>query len=247
MEKRNRVPFQKRTNSMIPTHDMGKKLKDPWKNKMKAEDWMNFIVTASVEALEGLIDDRVLAIWKNFRKGFMIHTQKKVITPEDRNEAKCAFFQVGVGCEQLKWEKMMTLATHQIAIEADWQISDTGPIRESMGAWIERLCFRVVEPTKRMAICARPDMAAIRYILMRHLLLCYEDQVPNIAAYIPPSKRLKHGKQDTVWGAARFLGNGVAYDFTKEEECHMKTFLKKENKNFDSIQVQRKENRLIFS
>jgi len=62
---------------------------------------MNFIVTASVEALEGLIDDRVLAIWKNFRKGFMIHTQKKVITPEDRNEAKCAFFQVGVGCEQV--------------------------------------------------------------------------------------------------------------------------------------------------
>jgi len=44
----------------------------------------------------------------------------------------------------------MTLATHQIAIEADLQISDTGPIRESMGAWIERLCFRVVEPTKRM-------------------------------------------------------------------------------------------------
>jgi len=63
------------------------------------------------------------------------------------------FFQVGVGCEQLKWEKMMTLATHQIAIEADLQISDTGPIRESMGAWIERLCFRVVEPTKSGYLC----------------------------------------------------------------------------------------------
>jgi len=51
---------------------------------------------------------------------------------------------------KINWEKMLTLATHQIAVEADRQISKTGPIRESLGAWIERLCFRVVEPTKRM-------------------------------------------------------------------------------------------------
>jgi len=141
MEKKNRLIFQKRILAMIPTHDMGKKLKDPWKNKMKAEDWMNFIVTASVEALDGLVDDRVLSIWKNFQKGFNIHTQRKLITPEDRNDAKTALFQVGVGCEEITWEKMLTLATHQIAVEADRQISKTGPIRESLGAWIERLCF----------------------------------------------------------------------------------------------------------
>jgi len=35
MEKKNRLIFQKRILAMIPTHDMGKKLKDPWKNKMK--------------------------------------------------------------------------------------------------------------------------------------------------------------------------------------------------------------------
>jgi len=62
---------------------------------------MNFIVTASVEALDGLVDDRVLSIWKNFQKGFNIHTQRKLITPEDRNDAKTALFQVGVGCEEV--------------------------------------------------------------------------------------------------------------------------------------------------
>ena len=43
----------------------------------------------------------------------------------------------------------MTLATHQIVVEADHQINSTGPIKESMGWWVERMCKTCVEPTSR--------------------------------------------------------------------------------------------------
>jgi len=38
----------------------------------------------------------------------------------------------------------MTLGTHQILIEMDHQVDYTGPIKQSLGIWIERACKRVV-------------------------------------------------------------------------------------------------------
>ena len=46
-------------------------------------------------------------------------------------------------------ESMLTLCTHQIVIELDHQIDATGPIKDSMGSWIERICKQAVEPTVR--------------------------------------------------------------------------------------------------
>lgn len=47
---------------------------------------------------------------------------------------------------------MMTLTTHLIGVEAEKQIEMTGPIKESMGSWIERLCGDLVEDTRRRLV-----------------------------------------------------------------------------------------------
>jgi len=46
-------------------------------------------------------------------------------------------------------QTMLTLCTHQIFVELDYQIDQTGPIRDSLGVWIERICKTAVEPTVR--------------------------------------------------------------------------------------------------
>jgi len=71
------------------------------------------------------------------------------MTPDIRVQAKKHFLFAGKKIEELLPIEAATLSLHQILIEADFQLEMTGPIKESMGFWIERLCKRVVEPTSR--------------------------------------------------------------------------------------------------
>jgi hypothetical protein len=97
-----------------------------------------------------------------------------------------------------------------------------------------------------MAICARPDMAAFRSILVRHLLLCYEDEIPKMEDYIPLSRRSKTGIQDTPWRSAWFIGNGIPYDLSNEETKHMEIFLRKEGQDIAEIQQVFKFQRALY-
>lgn len=49
-------------------------------------------------------------------------------------------------------EKMLTVSFHHLVVEANYQIDFTGPIKESMASWIERICFDCVEPVKRRCL-----------------------------------------------------------------------------------------------
>jgi len=52
-------------------------------------------------------------------------------------------------CCQIFGTKGCIISLHLVAVEADHQIPKTGPIRESMAAWVERLNFTLVEQIQR--------------------------------------------------------------------------------------------------
>lgn len=109
---------------------------------------------------------------------------------------------------------MMTLTTHLIGVEAEKQIEMTGPIKESMGSWIERLCGDLVEDTRtrlvdrkerdrkkrrekekrrketkkiRRRVCVSPEVTMIRNYLLKHYLRCHSDEIPQ---YLNPKRKM---------------------------------------------------------
>ena len=79
----------------------------------------------------------------------MIHLFSNKITKELRQKANEEFKMAGQSIETHMPITMMTLSVHQVLVEAERQIPKTGPIKESMSSWIERLCKLIVEPTAR--------------------------------------------------------------------------------------------------
>jgi len=87
-------------------------------------------------------------------------------------------------------EALLTVSLHHLVVEADREIDYVGPIREAMASWIERICFDVVEPTKRRflfrifkrqkhftsyllwtrRLCNAPEKTIIRQFLIRHYM-----------------------------------------------------------------------------
>jgi len=100
---------------------------------------------------------------------------------------------------------LLTISFHQLCVEADFQIDATGPIKESLGFWIERLCFDVVEPVKRRSLnfsktknllalfrkeihrrySNSPEKSIVRCFLIRHFLFSSEAQIPSIEDFLP--------------------------------------------------------------
>jgi len=92
---------------------------------------------------------------------------------------------------------MMTITTHFVAIEADIQIDFTGPIREAMSSWIERLCGMLVEDIRRRfeyfqkqakfkyitisnrRVCNRPIKTCARAYALRHFLVTHYHEIPS--------------------------------------------------------------------
>ena len=67
---------------------------------MKADEWIDWMVTASIEAVDGLLDATMMKIWQNFRKGIMIYLTE--LTLESREEAKLAFKEGAIQLEEVK-------------------------------------------------------------------------------------------------------------------------------------------------
>lgn len=120
----------------------------------------------------------------------MIYIDHKELTTQKRRQAAAAFRKAGKILEELKADKMLTLTLHQIIVEADKQIDATGPIAESLGFWVERMCKICVEPTVRRRVSARPEKTIFRAMLVRHLISCYKSDIPDISKFIPAPKRV---------------------------------------------------------
>jgi len=217
-----------RLEKITPVHGM-KKLKDPSRSSLKGDEWLDWIITSSIPATEGLVDPNIFRIWKLCRKGIMLHLQSDVIINETRNSAKKCFIEAAKLMEEFMPLEMLTLCTHQIVIELDRQIDQTGPIKETMGQWIERVCKRVVEPTRRRRICNSPEQTIMRGVLIRFYLSCYEQEIRDISDFEPPKKNSKAKILDKGDGGCTLIG---PYELNVEEK---KQFLKylEYNHNFD--------------
>ena len=60
---------------------------------------LDFIVTASIEATEGLLDESVLKIWIEIRTGILIYLQSYPLTAENREAVVRCFKNAGKGLE----------------------------------------------------------------------------------------------------------------------------------------------------
>jgi len=101
-----------------------------------------------VWAAEGLIGNDVMATWRHYRNGYLAYTGGQ-LTPEKRAFAKAEFALYGEGIQRHLGITSCTISTHMVVVEADHQIPVTGPIRESMGSWVERLMFSLLEHVRR--------------------------------------------------------------------------------------------------
>jgi len=61
-------------------------------------DWM---ITASIEICEDLIDSAILKIWAKSREGIMIHLQNDTVTPTSRFRSKELFQEAGREMQQV--------------------------------------------------------------------------------------------------------------------------------------------------
>jgi len=113
-----------------------------------ATDWHTFIVTTSLWAAEGLLSDELLDVWRHYRAGYLAYVEGP-LTAEKRATARAEFALYGQGLERELGITACTISTHLVVAEADLQIPVTGPITESMGSWVERLMFTLLEHTRR--------------------------------------------------------------------------------------------------
>ena len=90
----------------------------------------------------------LLTTWHHYRNGYLAYTQGP-LTPERRALARAEFTLYGEGVQRILGITACTISTHMAVVEADYQIPVTGPIRESMGSWVERLMFSLLEHVRR--------------------------------------------------------------------------------------------------
>jgi len=214
--------FHQRIKSIRTPHDM-KQLKDPNSESLRADEWLDFIITASIEAADGLVEPRMMRIWKLIRAGIIIYLN--ALTDETRRMAIIYFQEAGKLLEELQVDKLSTLAVHQLLVEADKQIDVTGPIKESMGWWVERMCKSCVEPTIRRRVSAAPDKTIMRSILVKHMLFSYEKYIPDITEFLPEKNRNINKIEDEGTVECKFLGYGDSCQLSTEEFKYVKQFL----------------------
>jgi len=186
-------------------------------------DWMS---TASIEICEDLIDSAILKIWAKSREGIMIHLQNDTVTPTSRFRSKELFQEAGREMQQHMPQTMLTLCTHQIFVELDYQIDQTGPIRDSLGVWIERICKIAVEPTVRRRISASPELTIVRSGILRFYLACNQQVLPKLEDFIPEKESQREKLQDNGNGKSKFLGVGKNEELREQEKKDLKFYLR---------------------
>ena len=105
---------------------MYKRPKDPSTQRMKAEDWNIFIITVSVWAAEGLVDDDVLETWVFYRDAYMRYLGGN-FTEEKRAAAREDLKKYGEGLETHLGITACTISNHLVIVEADHQIPSRAP------------------------------------------------------------------------------------------------------------------------
>lgn len=70
---------------------------------MKADEWIDFIVTASIEVTAGLVPDFVLEIWTKIRSAIILHLFSTSISPENRQLASSLLREAAILAEEVKF------------------------------------------------------------------------------------------------------------------------------------------------
>jgi hypothetical protein len=90
--------------------------------------------------------------------------------------------------------KACTISLHLAGVEAIRQIAETGPLKEALAAWVERLNFRLIEQVSRRRVCKTPEKSIIRGYLLELFRDVFEDEIPDLS-----SKRYKVSPLPQMW------------------------------------------------
>jgi len=102
------------------------------------------------------------------------------LTQEKRGLAKDEFARYGRGIEEHLGVTSCTISNHMIIVEADHQIPVTGPISESVGAWVERLMFTLLEQIRRRRVSSVPEKSMVTGYLLDQFVRAHRHVVPDL-------------------------------------------------------------------
>jgi len=100
-----------------------------------ADEWLDFIITASIEAADGLVEPRMMRIWKLIRAGIIIYLN--ALTDETRRMAIIYFQEAGKLLEEVPFfpKRKKKLATKKKKRPKSSKSISYQPLRSISSLW----------------------------------------------------------------------------------------------------------------
>ena len=148
MSNASRKVFSRRIDSIPRTHD-SKALRDPLRGKLKGDEMADFIITAALFAVEGLVSQKMLRIVQLLQELFLIVEDK---SKTDVKSLKAKTKELGRLMEEELPVDSRPITTHRVLVHYSEAVQETGILSESNGQWIEDVLGSYVEIIRRRGI-----------------------------------------------------------------------------------------------
>jgi len=160
MSNASRKVFSRRIDSIPRTHD-SKALRDPLRGKLKGDEMADFIITAALFAVEGLVSQKMLRIVQLLQELFLIVEDK---SKTDVKSLKAKTKELGRLMEEELPVDSRPITTHRVLVHYSEAVQETGILSESNGQWIEDVLGSYVEIIRRRGIKVNVEQVLTRSI-----------------------------------------------------------------------------------
>jgi len=200
-----------------------KSIKDPLPKKLKGDEMGDFIVTASVFAVEGLVSKDILEIVKLQREHFLLVEDK-----ERTNVEKLSAISKKLGklIEIHLPQEARPITTHKVLVHFPEAVQHTGILSECNGQWIEDECGSLVEEIRRRGIKVKVEEVLTKTVAREQALLKHRDLISELHSSIEAPKFERNARfWDEGDDGLSFLGKGSYSSLTVVERQGIAAFL----------------------